>query len=140
MAEPSELLFILKPSLVEGAGVGCFALNPIEADTRLAQPANAGAPRRLPEAEIPDDLLKYCPQLETDLYLAPANFAAMSVFWYINHAREPIVDTDGWKLYTARDVEPGEELTLYYPDLLTHPKNADWVIPELHVDPNFVAS
>lgn len=129
----SENLYMLKPSLIEGAGVGCFAVSPIPKGTRLIRPKAAGENRRLAEEDIPDSHLKYCPLLESGLYLAPADFAAMSVFWYINHAREPNVDTESWHLYAGDDIEPGEEITIYYPDLLTHPKNHAWVDPRLHV-------
>ena len=129
----SEQLFMLKPSLIEGAGVGCFANTRIEEGTRLIKPDEAGTNRKLTQVEIPDSHLKYCPLLESGLFLAPANFAVMSVFWFINHDRVPNIDTDKWRLYAARDIEPQEELTLYYPDLLTHPKNHEWVIPDKHV-------
>ncbi len=51
----------------------------------------------------------------------------------MNHDREPNVAIDEWRLTTARDIEPGEELVIYYPDLLTHPCNKEWVVPELHI-------
>ncbi len=123
---------MLRPSLIEGAGVGCFAVNAISQGARLYFPDNAPN-RKLAKADISDAHLKYCPLLESGLYLAPANFATMSVVWYINHARDPNVEAIDWKLFTAKDIEPNEELTLYYPDLLTHPKNAEWVVQALHV-------
>ena len=86
--------------------------------------------RTLAEDDIPDVYLKYCPRLESGLYLAPAKFTMMSVFWYINHAKEPNTAMQGNAIYAARDLEPGEEVTMYYPDLLTHPKNLLWVRPE----------
>lgn len=124
---------MLQPSTIEEAGVGCFAMTQIGEGTRLQPGGPTEENRRLPIEDIPDSHLKYCPLLESGLYLAPASFATMSVVWYINHAREPNVSADMWRLYANRDIEPGEELFLYYPDLLTHPKNTEWVIPELHV-------
>lgn len=112
--------------------MGCFAQSLISAGTRLTVPGT-GANRKLPEQDIPDSHLKYCPLLASGLFLAPANFAVMSVFWYINHAREPNAVTDSWRLYAGRDIQTGEELTIYYPDLLTHPKNRSWVVLTLHV-------
>ncbi|HSX16068.1 MAG TPA: SET domain-containing protein [Candidatus Saccharimonadales bacterium] len=127
-----EALFSLKPSARDLTGVGCFAVGAIRAGTRLHIPGDTGT-RRLSLEEVPDTHLKYCPLLESGDFLAPANFALMSVFWYINHDRDPNVIADGWRLFAKQDMPPGEELTLYYPDLLTHPKNKLWVIPELHV-------
>lgn len=127
----SEQIMVLKPSLIEGAGVGCFALSAIGLGERITV-GHRENNRRLPEQEIHDSYLKYCPLLDSGLYLAPANFAVMSVLWYINHAREPNLQTEGWRLYATRDIDEGEELTMYYPDLFTHPKNKEWVIPEVH--------
>lgn len=123
---------ILGPSHIEGAGIGCFTLIDIPDDTRISVDENQKN-RKLHEHEIPDSHLKYCPLLESGLYLAPANFAVMSVTWYINHAREPNIKQSRWQLNSARNIEAGEELFVYYPDLLTHPKNVSWVVPELHV-------
>lgn len=124
-----EHLYTVQPSLIEDAGVGCFAMSDIPSGSQLTTdtPNNN---RRLREEDIPDVYLKYCPLLESGLYLAPANFCVMSVFWYINHARQPNTDMESWRLYAARDLEAGEEVTMYYPDLLTHPKNKLWVKPE----------
>ncbi len=126
-------VFILRPSTRDVTGVGCFALEAIPAGTRLLTAGNASVNRHLAEGEIPALYLKYCPLLESGKFLAPADFSSMSVFWYMNHDRAPNVVAKGWKLFAAKDIEPGDELTLYYPDLLTHPRNKEWVIPELHV-------
>ncbi len=110
-------------------------MSPIIGGTRLVDSQIAGTNRRLPREQIPESHLKYCPRLNSGLFLAPANFAAMSVRRYINHQREPNAGVDdAWRLYAARDISPGEEITIYYPDLLTHPENAEWVIPEIHVN------
>ncbi|MFZ1301845.1 MAG: SET domain-containing protein [Candidatus Microsaccharimonas sp.] len=128
-----ESLFILKPSERDTTGVGCFALRMVEAGTRLYIPGDKSVNRRLSADEIPEGFLKYCPLLETGEFLAPENFASMSMFWYINHDRQPNIVADKWKLFAARDIQPGEEITLYYPDLLTHPMNKLWVDPAIHV-------
>ena len=128
--ERAENLFIVKPSAIPDAGVGCFAMSPITDSTRLNSSPEQNTTRLLAEEEIPDVYLKYCPLLESGLYIAPANFTMMSVFWYVNHAKHPNTDLSDGKLYAAGDIEPGEEVTMYYPDLLTHPKNKLWVRPE----------
>ena len=75
------LLLMLEPSKIPSAGIGCFAMSPIDKGSRLAI-SNSGN-RKLQVHEIPDTHLKYCPLLESGLYLAPADFAAMSVAWYM---------------------------------------------------------
>lgn len=134
MSHPVEK-FILKPSTVQEAGVGCFAVTDIEEGERLQSDGPLEPNQHLPIDSIADTHLKYCPLLESGLYLAPANFATMSVFWYINHARNPNIVADKWRLYASEKIPAGEELFLYYPDLLTHPKNIEWVIYDRHVDP-----
>ncbi len=128
-----ETTFVLRVSQLDTTGVGCFALDPLQEGMRLHLPHDTSTNRILAIDEIPDTHLKYCPRLESGYFLAPANFAMMSIFWYINHDKNPNIVTEKWRLFTARDIEPGEELTMYYPDLLTHPKNKAWVIPELHI-------
>lgn len=124
---------MLQPSMITEAGIGCFAVHPIAAGTRVIAPNPTGPNRHLELDEIPLSHLKYCPLMESGKYLAPADFNHMSPFWYINHDRDPNIRTEAWRLFAARDIAAGEELTLYYPDLLTHPMNASWVVPELHV-------
>jgi hypothetical protein len=126
----SEHLYIVQASTIPEAGVGCFAMSHVPAGDRLDSSPAKGTVRTLAEEEIPDVYLKYCPRLDSGLYLAPAKFTMMSVFWYINHAKVPNTAVQGNTIYAARDLEPGEEVTMYYPDLLTHPKNLLWVRPE----------
>jgi len=118
--------FILKPSLIPSAGVGCFATRPIPRAAQLS-PGFEENFRRLAMEEIPDEYLKFCVLLTSGVYLSPENFLRMGVFWYINHAKRPNLLFEHHKLYARRDIACGEELTLYYSDLLTHPKNKLWV-------------
>ncbi len=118
--------FLLKPSGIDGAGVGCFSTTPIAAEAQLS-PGYVENFRTLGTEDIPDEYLKFCVLLRSGLFLSPQNFLRMGVFWYINHAKEPNVVFEKHKLYTKRTVAVGEELTLYYSDLLTHPKNLLWV-------------
>lgn len=122
--------YILQPSTIPDAGVGCFALSALAENMRLNVNNAQQSTRLLSEQAIPDVYLKYCVLLDSNAYLAPACFTAMSVFWYINHAKEPNVGFIDHKLHALHPIKPGEELTLYYPDLLTHPKNKLWVRPE----------
>jgi hypothetical protein len=122
----SEHHFILKPSLIPTAGVGCFASRHIAAGAQLS-PGFEENFRKLTEDEIPDEYLKYCVLLKSGLFLSPHNFLRMGVFWYINHAKYPNVLFENGKLYARTDIEAQEELTLYYSDLLTHPKNKLWI-------------
>jgi hypothetical protein len=135
-------LFALKPSLIPNAGIGCFSYNAFVEGDNLRSLDNyqyiaaghyisligSGGFSVRHENEIPDLFLKYCFLKGDSLYWCPRDFFYMGKFWYINHAKEPnVVMSDNMRLVAARDIHPGEELTMYYKDLLTHPKNKLWV-------------
>lgn len=130
MSEYEKPLLLLETSTFLDAGIGCFTATAIRQYSRLNESSAKSTSRIIPEDQIPDVYLKYCPLLESGLYFAPDNFAAMSVLWYINHAKDPNTEFIQGRLSAAKEIEPGEELTMYYPDLLTHPKNKLWVRPE----------
>jgi hypothetical protein len=121
-----EHLFLLMPSAIPRAGIGCFAASAIHQGAQLSRDREERF-RRLPADEIPDAYLKYCVMLENGLFLAPEDYLRMGVFWYVNHARTPNLRFENGRLYAHRMICAGEELTLYYSDLLTHPKNLLWV-------------
>ncbi|HEX8591459.1 MAG TPA: SET domain-containing protein, partial [Candidatus Paceibacterota bacterium] len=101
--------FLLKPSSIVNAGVGCFANKRIPAGTQI----NTGGAedfRRLQQEEIPDEYLKFCVLLSNGKYLSPHNFLKMGVFWYINHAKEPNLCFENSRLSSLRDIDTGEEL------------------------------
>lgn len=118
--------FMLRVSEIPGAGIGCFSLRHVRAQAQIS-PGETEKFCRLQQAEIPDAYLKYCVLLDSGEYLAPQNFMRMGVFWFVNHAREPNVRFAGGRLFALKDLAPDDELTLYYSDLLTHPKNRLWV-------------
>ena len=117
--------FILKPSLIYGAGIGCFVENKIKRGEQLL-PGYQELFRRLTGDDIPDPYLKYCMLGKDGLYLCPESFLKMGVFWYVNHSRIPNCRFDKGKLRAVVDLPSGTEVTLYYADLLSHPKNLLW--------------
>lgn len=137
-----EDLFTLKSSLIPTAGIGCFSESFISKGSNLrsvnncfyiaaghyfSQVSSGGFPIRH-ENDIPDCFLKYCFLKEEQLYWCPKDFFFMGKFWYINHSKNPnTAMNEDMRLVAARDIQAGEELTTYYNDLLTHPKNKLWV-------------
>ncbi len=121
--------FLVQTSLIPKAGVGCFSVSHIAKGSEL-RPKRKENFRRLTLEEIPDEFLKFCILLSSGHFLSPEDFLRMGVFWYINHAREPNVEFTCGRLRARHNIKPGDELTLYYSDLLTHPKNLTWVRPE----------
>lgn len=123
-----ERALLLRPSQIEDAGVGCFATESIPANEPVLR--SSERLRKLAQAAIHPAYLKFCVHLESDLFLAPEDFLRMNMLWYANHAKHPNLTFHGNKLWTNQPIAAGEELTLYYPDLLTHPTNKTWVRPE----------
>lgn len=116
---------LVKASHIPNAGVGCFTVNSINEGQRIVSGSMVN--RKLKLDEIPSICYwKYCVLLKSGFYLAPQNFNQMGALWYVNHAKEPNMEFRKGKLHARRRIEAGQELTLYYSDLLTHPISG-WV-------------
>lgn len=50
----------------------------------------------------------------TDGYWCPSDFRRMSLGWYLNHSETPTLIANGEEYIAARDILPGEELTIDY--------------------------
>ena len=118
-------MFTLRPSLIEEAGIGCFVESYIKKGVQLLPGYNERF-RFLAAADIPEPFLKYCMLRPDGRYTCPESFLKMGVCWYINHSRTPNCQFISGKLCAVTDLTPGVELTLYYRDLLSHPKNSSW--------------
>jgi hypothetical protein len=117
--------FILRQSNIPNAGIGVFTLGDIEPSQQLVL-GQLSIFKKKSLSEIDDCFLKFCPMLEDEIFLCPESFHTMNVFWYINHSDTPnLVWTEG-RLFSKRKVHSGEELTIFYHDLETHPKNIIW--------------
>ncbi len=123
-------VFILKPSTIPTAGVGAFSCSFITKGQVINTTDNSKSFLQLEEKQIDDNYLKYCVLLTNGKYLSPLDFLKMGVFWYINHSESPNLEFKDNKLWSLEDIQPGDELTLYYSDLLTHPKNKLWYKPK----------
>lgn len=123
---------LLGVSNIEKAGVGVYTLESIEADQKIILKNNVCVFRQKKINEIPDEYLKYCPLTENGNFLCPDNFHHMNIFWYLNHSNEPNLSWTKDGIFAKRKIEKGEELTVYYSDLLTHPKNKLWNAPYIN--------
>jgi hypothetical protein len=121
-------VFTLRPSLISGAGIGCFLESPIVSGDWLF-PEHKEQFRLLESVEIPEPYLKYCMLRPDGRYTCPESFLRMSVCWYINHSRTPNCQFVKGKLCAIVDITSDTEVTLYYRDLLSHPKNRQWCTP-----------
>ena len=117
----SEFSFMLKPSAIEGIGVGVFATHDIEAGTIIDA---SGIPVRiLHKDEIPLVFLKYCVALGGGFYRCPDCFSKMAIFWYLNHSNSHNLDwIDTGVFRTNKDIKQFEELLMNY-NQLDEPEN-----------------
>ena len=110
-----------------GKGVGVFAIRDIPAGVNPFR-GDPGGTVRVPAAwvdAIADEAsrrmyLDFCPLVDGH-YLAPADFNALTVSWYMNHADEPNMACDPEIAFVAcRPIEAGEELTVDYRTFSDH--------------------
>jgi uncharacterized protein len=107
-------MIFLAPSTIHGVGV--FTDAPIAKGVR-------------PDLWHPEDLVfvpkqeahgasyaMYCVETREG-YWCPRDFRCMSLGWYMNHANTPSLIADGEEYVAARDIVPGEELTVDYATL-----------------------
>lgn len=110
--------FLLKPSRIEQAGVGVFALHNIEPDTFLAlkpKGKSVGVDRR--EEDIPKELLAYCVAKEGNIWRCPPDFSHMHMVWYLNHSPQPNAEKREDGYYAIRSIKTGDEITIDYNSL-----------------------
>ncbi|AMV24995.1 SET domain protein [Gemmata sp. SH-PL17] len=115
--------FRLKPSTIEGAGVGVFAATNIPKGAVLTGLFAEDDVRRLTWEEfaaldVPAEIKEnFVTRYETECFL-PKCLNRMSVGWYLNDSEDPNLGHDANYIYFAlRDIVAGEELLIRYDDL-----------------------
>ena len=115
--------FRLRPSTIEGAGVGVFATTDIPRGTVLRELFAPDDVRRLTWTEfaaldVPSDVKEnFVTRYETECFV-PACFNRISVGWYLNDSEEPNLAHDAnYDYYALRAIAAGEELLIRYDDL-----------------------
>ncbi len=115
--------FRLRPSTIEGAGVGVFATTDVPRGTVLRELFAPDDVRRLTWAEfatldVPSDVKEnFVTRYETECFV-PAHFNRISVGWYLNDSEEPNLAHDAnYDYYALRAIAAGEELLIRYDDL-----------------------
>lgn len=115
--------FILKPTNIEGAGVGVFALHDIEPDTWLAlKPRGESVGVNAREEDIPKDLITYCVANDDGTWNCPPEFNHMHMVWYLNHSDNPNADKREDGYYSTKAIKAGVEVTIDY-NILDEPED-----------------
>tara|TARA_Y100000114_G_scaffold148870_1_gene162404 strand:- start:448 stop:888 length:441 start_codon:yes stop_codon:yes gene_type:complete len=124
----------LQPSLIEGAGVGVFALRFIKQDEVLYDKKYWNCfknyqvhwkdVRKLVEPKIEKYIERMCMYVpETESYILDVPLNMLYTEYYINHSHTPNLfwDRKTHEFFAIQDIEEGEELTSYY-----RPDERDW--------------
>lgn len=102
-------------------GIGVFAIRDIPAGTALFA-GDSGATVRVPVRQveqIEDDEIRrmyvdFCPIVE-GAYVAPQNFNAITMGWYLNHSDDPnVIGDDSLRFVTSKFIAKGSELRSDY--------------------------
>ena len=128
----------LQPSLIEGAGVGVFALRFIKQDEVLYDKKYWNCfknyqvhwkdVRKLVEPKIEKYIERMCMYVpETESYILDVPLNMLYTEYYINHSHTPNLfwDRKTHEFFAIQDIEEGEELTSYY-----RPDERDWELNE----------
>lgn len=121
MKTTNEFSFILRPSTIDGGGVGVFTLHPIDKGVLLDIWPREKV-RLLHESEIPESLRMYCVAKENDMWSCPPAFNKMEIGWYMNHSDTPNVFKKDGQFFAKRAIDKDEELLLNY-KTLEEPEN-----------------
>jgi uncharacterized protein len=110
--------FILKPSTVNGAGVGVFALHDIAKGAHLELFLKDFQEEIRKEADVPEELRVYCLYQAGERLRCPKFFNRLDIGNYLNHSNnENTVYKKGLGYYAKRDIKKGEEIFANYRDL-----------------------
>jgi SET domain-containing protein len=111
----------LKPSLIEGAGVGVFAIeripkgiNPFpNCDAYLTPMSNSEFDKLSDEKK--KMVRDFCYH-SSGHWRVPQDFNRLDISWYVNSSPNPnlVFDTTNGQYKTIRDIQVGEELTYDY--------------------------
>ncbi len=120
-----EFSFVLKPSLIEGGGVGVFATHDIKKGTKLALNKEGGDSRVIDAKKIPKNFRSLCISLPNGKVEAPKEFNHLWIVWYLNHSKKPNVynkmPEDNY--YALKDIKKDEEILVDY-NAFNEPKKA----------------
>jgi SET domain-containing protein len=117
MDSTNEFSFILKPSLITGAGVGVFAAHDIKAGAKLALfPENYSSRIRY-ENETPEPFIHHCVAQADGTWRGPEDFRRMEIGWYLNHSTTPNAINKPDSYYSLQDIKQDEEIVIDYNNL-----------------------
>ncbi len=118
MKTTDRFSFVLKPSTINNAGVGVFALHDIDKDTYMELFLKDFQEELRDEKDVPKELQVYCLNHESGKLLCPKFFNRMDIGNYLNHSEDPNLRYEKGKGYFAlRDIKAGEELFANYREL-----------------------
>ena len=118
----AHMVFVLKTSLIPGAGVGVFATSDIPKDTVLHELFSEDS-RNLSRDEfaklnVADEVKTKFSIHDDNIWWVPHNFNKLCIGWYLNHSDTPNLARDEkYNYHTLVEIANGSELTIDYNDL-----------------------
>ena len=111
--------FILKPSRINGAGIGVFVLHGVAKDTHMEVFLSDFQEELCDKKDVPQELQGYCLDQEGGKTLCPKYFNRLDIGNYLNHSTENTnlrYEKDKG-FFAVRDIQKGEELLADYRQL-----------------------
>lgn len=110
--------FILKPSTIDGIGIGVFALHDITEGTYMELFLKDFQEELREERDVPEELRGYCIYQDGGKLLCPKFFNRMDIGNYLNHSDNAnTVYKKGEGYFAKRDIKKGEEIFADYRNL-----------------------
>ncbi len=118
MKSTNHLSFILKPSTINNAGIGVFALHDIDKNTYVELFLKDFQEELHDKNDVPKELQVYCLNHKSGKLLCPKYFNRMDIGNYLNHSEAPNLRyKNGNGYFALRDIKAGEELFMNYREL-----------------------
>ncbi|MDP3989023.1 MAG: SET domain-containing protein-lysine N-methyltransferase [bacterium] len=118
MDKTDRFSFILRPSTIQDAGIGVFALHDIVKDTYMELFLPDFQEEIVDPKDIPEELQMYCLDKEDAKLQCPKYFNRMDIGNYLNHGKDANLRwEEGTGYFAVRDINKGEELFANYKEL-----------------------
>lgn len=116
----------LKPSSLHRGGVGVFAVRRIPKNTRIFADENEEVAwidkRLLPKSKALRKVYDDFAIIKGDRYGCPVSFNRLTPAWFMNESKTPnTICDDNYDFYAAKNIEPGQELTIDYSTFSDYP-------------------
>jgi hypothetical protein len=112
--EMKNNFFVLRPSAIEGIGVVTDYKIKKNEKMYLWGSNNDIRMIRYPKGKERSMCIRFCVEVEPNIYCCPRSFNQMSIGWYLNHSDNPNAAITDKYAIALRMINKGEEITIDY--------------------------